>query len=149
MAKSLNCAIWQLAIPRTLGAPLGPNLGSPRRMPPSYLEPAGTKYPMPPDRPAPFPDRAPWDTPISELPFWLEIKCQCGRSTAYPLRLLAARVGWKKTLRSIVPRLKCEAEECQQRPERVRLSADGTGESVKSYSGPPKLLVLVEGGKIV
>jgi hypothetical protein len=88
-----------------------------------------TRYGFPPEAPAvvPWPSEPPWDTPISELnALWLRIECDCGRSSGYPLRLMAARLGWKRTLRTIVPKLICE---CGGRPSSVVLAdrADGDG----------------------
>lgn len=88
-----------------------------------------TPYPLPPNRDQPVPSVVPWDTEISELSgFWLLTRCECGRSSALPLRLLAAQLGWRKTLRTIVPKLKCK--DCGSKPVEVVLTdnpASGPG----------------------
>lgn len=90
-----------------------------------------TRYGFPPERDPyeVFPDMPPWDTPLVDLSnWWLEIRCVCGRFSVYPLRLLAANVGWRKTLRQVVPLLKCDEVRCRRRPETVRLVSDSGGE---------------------
>lgn len=88
--------------------------------------------PLPPEREAyePFPEQIPWDTPISELSnWWLLLTCQCMGSghSAYPLRLMAARVGWDMTLRMVVPRLRCE--KCGERPAEIWFVDDAAGDT--------------------
>lgn len=81
-----------------------------------------TPYPLPPlaEVGARLPDEVPWDTPIADLAaFWIEARCACGENAYLPLRLLAARVGWKRTLRTVMPRLRCSA--CGGRPSEVWL----------------------------
>lgn len=107
-----------------------------------------TRYPLPPERDPfePFPDTIPWNTPISELQWWLEIGCSCGETVKYPLRLMAAEQGWKLTLSAIVPRLRCSR--CNSRPETVRLDEDGTGQAIRSRTTKPLSLVLWEDGHL-
>jgi len=77
-----------------------------------------TRYPLPEFRL--FPREVPWDTPISDLSgWWLSSTCDEHGTVAYPLRLMAANLGWKRTLRSIVPKLKCKS--CGGRPIKVEL----------------------------
>ncbi len=56
-----------------------------------------------------FPEDVPWDVPIHKLAgWWLEVQCPTHFVAAMPLRLLAANAGWNRTLRDVVPRLKCK-----------------------------------------
>jgi hypothetical protein len=64
-----------------------------------------TPHPFPDIIEQPFPTEIPWDRPISEMSgWWLEYRGD-GRVGAYPLRLLAAQMGWNVTLRQLVPRI--------------------------------------------
>lgn len=66
-----------------------------------------------------FPDRVPWTTPIFQMSnWWLSIACKCGVKHV-PLRLLSAEIGWRITLREIVPFLRCST--CRERPTNVQL----------------------------
>ena len=68
----------------------------------------GPRFGKPPEGDAwpEFPDVIPWDREICDLSaFWLEVTCTCARMTLVPLRRLAGDVGWKRTLREIVPKL--------------------------------------------
>lgn len=89
-----------------------------------------TRYGLPPQRDPfePFPTEIPWDTPISELGWWLKITAE-GVTTVYPLRLMAARHGWKLTLRQAVAKLKSKTG---ADPESVILMKDGGMEFRKS-----------------
>ena len=61
-----------------------------------------------------LPAEVPRDDPIADhAHLWLEGHCTCGRRL-YPLRLLAAHVGWRQTLKDVVPRLRCQL--CDERP---------------------------------
>lgn len=108
------------------------------------------RYPKPPERSPfePFPAAVPWDTPLSELQWWLEIRCVCGKTTQYPIPLLAARIGWKKDS----PRDRAQA------PVRGSATATqlgcasartGPGESVHRGVNDPKPLVICENGRLV
>lgn len=87
-----------------------------------------TPFPLPPaegalDR---FPDKAPWTTPIFEMSnWWLVVECKCGQKQV-PLRLMSAQIGWRITLREIVPFLRCST--CRQRPTNVQLVDNPTGD---------------------
>jgi hypothetical protein len=85
-------------------------------------------FPIPPAEGglAAFPERVPWATPIFEMSnWWLTVNCTCGEKQV-PLRLLAARIGWRITLREIVPFLRCAT--CRQRPTNVQLVDDPSGD---------------------
>ncbi len=74
---------------------------------------------MPPGGLEQFPDQVPWSVPIFQMSnWWLTIDCRCGEKKV-PLRLLAARIGWRITLREIVPFLRCAT--CRERPSSVQL----------------------------
>lgn len=101
-----------------------------------------TRYPLPPNRDQRVPDVAPLDTEISELAgLWLRTECQCGRSSSLPLRLLAAQLGWRKTLGTIVPKLRCK--ECGSAPISVILVSDPSGDPKggTGHIGPKLVLV--------
>lgn len=85
-----------------------------------------SKYGFPPLNGRALPESIPWDTPISELSeLWVLKDCaDCGEGKV-PLRLIAAQRGWKLTLRTIVPRLRCS--ECGNTLRRARLTADAAG----------------------
>jgi hypothetical protein len=75
---------------------------------------------------AELPPSLPWDRPIADMPtFWLRCECKCGHSSALPLRLLAGQLGWRKTLREIVPRLRCSNPGCRAKPGKVLLQRTG------------------------
>lgn len=88
------------------------------------------RFPFPPARDPfeAFPTSVPWDTPIAEISSrWLELRCAaCDKATMYPLRLMAAERGWELTLRTIVPRLRCQG--CGAKPTTLQLVEDGGGE---------------------
>jgi hypothetical protein len=96
-----------------------------------------TRYGWPPLPPSYLlPVVVPWDDPIADhSPLWLEGKCACGRRL-YPLRLLAAHVGWRRTLRDVVPRLRCQA--CEQRPSAWALIADAADGATGRIGGGGK-----------
>ena len=100
-----------------------------------------TRYPFPPDRFGHFPDSTPWDTPISELsPWWLRVQCICDAGTVlYPLRLMAAEIGWERTLRTIVPKLRCR--KCGGRPESVAIVERADGDDHTTREGREHVLV--------
>jgi len=100
-----------------------------------------TRYPLPPeDISGVLPPTIPWDTPIAELSScWLAISCDCGTSSLLPLRLMAAQRGWKLTLRSIVPRLRCK--QCGGRPGRVVLTVTPAGDGGMHRGGEGLVLV--------
>lgn len=81
-------------------------------------------YPFPPAPTiAELPAAVPWDSAIADLAgLWLECRCGCGENAYLPLRRLAAQLGWKRTLRTILPRLKCSS--CGGRPDVVNLLAE-------------------------
>lgn len=81
--------------------------------------------PLPHER-SQFPTVPPLDSGLAELSsFWLEIRCACGASAAYPLRLLAAERGWTTPLSKVLLRLRCRA--CRSTPRLVELVDDPTG----------------------
>lgn len=89
-----------------------------------------TRYGFPDMLPpfTPFPQEIPWGTPIAQLSgWWLEIECKTHFVTGMPLRLLAARAGWNRTLRGIAPALKCS--KCGQPPVRVDFVSDAKGDA--------------------
>jgi hypothetical protein len=51
--------------------------------------------------------------------WWLEIRCGCGATTAYPLRLMAGEQPRNPTLSEVLPRLRCKR--CGERPTAARL----------------------------
>jgi hypothetical protein len=80
-----------------------------------------TPFPIPPIDGAleQFPERVPWNTPIFQMSnWWLSVNCRCGVKHV-PLRLLSARIGWRITLREVVPFLRCST--CKERPANVQL----------------------------
>lgn len=85
-------------------------------------QPEELPFPFPPQGGAltRFPESPPWDIPIFQMSdWWLTVRCpKCGEAHL-PLRLLAARRGWRLTLRAVVPRLKCKR--CDARPASVDL----------------------------
>jgi hypothetical protein len=105
-----------------------------------------TPYPLPPERTVHgFPATPVLDTAIADLVgLWLKIECDCGRQQLYPLRLLAAKIGWKTTLRTIVPKLRCQ--DCGQHPRQVALidRADGDGR-VKPRASSIDLIAALRG----
>ena len=100
-----------------------------------------TPFPIPPQGEAfvRFPESVPWEAPIWTLPWWLGIKCDCGGGSTYPLRLMAAKIGWRNTLRQVVPRLKCKA--CGAPPSSVYL-VDSPGGDTGRYGATEKRLRL-------
>src|ERR1700761_1371679 len=67
-----------------------------------------------------LPASIPWDTPIAEMTgLSIEIQCIDHGTVDMPLRYLAAHIGHKRTLRTIVPKLKCR--KCGSRPIRALL----------------------------
>lgn len=100
-----------------------------------------TPFPMPPIEGAieQFPDRVPWNTPIFQMSnWWLSVACQCGEKHV-PLRLMAAKIGWRITLREMVPFLRCST--CRQRPRNVQL-VDNPGGDVGRFGSKTKRLQL-------
>ena len=88
-----------------------------------------TPFPLPPTEGGleTFPERVPWGTPIFEMSnWWLTVNCRCGEKQV-PLRLLAAKIGWRITLREIVPFLRCST--CRERPSNVQLVDDPSGDT--------------------
>lgn len=106
-----------------------------------------TPYGFPPLLDQRLPAKIPWDTGIAELTgFCIEIACpDCG-TVSMPLRYLAARIGHKRTLRSIVPRLRCK--KCGGRPSLVRLRRmnDAGGSADRQAAGLDLLARAAEGG---
>ena len=81
-----------------------------------------SKYGWPPDHEPIHPIEPPWDIDLHILSgLWLETICDCGRRL-YPLRLMAADLGWYRTLRQIVPRLRCRI--CERHPWKFTLIDD-------------------------
>lgn len=77
-----------------------------------------------PPEPASYllPTAVPWDDALCDhAPLWLEGKCTCGRRL-YPLGFMAAHLGWRHSLRDVVPRLRCKT--CEERPCGWALIAD-------------------------
>ncbi len=100
-----------------------------------------TPFPFPPRRGAleRFPEFAPWDVPIFQMSdWWLAIEC-CGLSH-FPLRLMAARFGWRLTLRQVVPRLRCK--KCKGWPRGVVLMDGPEGEGGR-FGAKSRLLRLI------
>lgn len=94
-----------------------------------------TRYGLPPEQDAfrPFPVEAPWNVPISELSdLWLRISCVCGTSTGYPLRLLAGEIGWTRTLREVIPKLRCKS--CGAHPREILLTSQAYDKGPKAAS---------------
>jgi len=94
-----------------------------------------TRYGLPPDAPLVRPIEPPWDVHLHLLVgLWLEGHCTCGRRL-FPLKLMAAEVGWTATLRHVVPRLRCRT--CAERPDRLLLLDDpSTGAPGRIGGGP-------------
>lgn len=91
-----------------------------------------TPFPIPPDGDAfvRFPDKTPWEAAIWTLPWWLQITCSCRLgSVQQPLRLMSAQIGWRVTLRQIVPRLRCK--HCGNRPREVWLVDSPRGDEAR------------------
>jgi hypothetical protein len=59
--------------------------------------------------------------------YWLDLGGCCGRTSRYPLRLMAERVGGPRLLGDVLPRLRCEA--CGKKPARVLLLDRGDDSS--------------------
>lgn len=82
-------------------------------------------FPPLPARPQPFPTEPPLETPLAEMSgWWLRIVCGCRGRRDYPLRLMAAKLGWTNTLGRVLPRLRCET--CKEKPTAVTLVKDVT-----------------------
>ena len=102
-----------------------------------------SKYGFPPLLDQRLPAEVPWDTPIAELSgLSLSVTCDCGRSLRMPLRLLAATIGHKRTLRIILPKIVCKT--CGAKPVHIALVAPGHNGS-PDYRAPE--LVLREEGE--
>jgi hypothetical protein len=89
-----------------------------------------TPFPFPPLEGAEtrFPEQPPWDVPINRMSnWWLRLTCECGDSHHRPLRLMSAELGWRLTLRQILPRLKCRT--CGDRPSQVHLLDTPAGDT--------------------
>ena len=96
-----------------------------------------TRFGMPPqvEPGAGLPEVLPWDREIADLSdFWLEVTCSCARTTFVPLRRLAGEIGWSKTLREVVPKLRCSRPGCGGIPASVLLVNDSSGRRWKSDS---------------
>jgi len=79
-----------------------------------------TKYGFPPLIDQQLPNAIPWDTGIADLTgLCISLKCPTCGTVDVPLRYLAAHIGHKRTLRSIVPKLRCRR--CGSRPDSVKL----------------------------
>lgn len=102
-----------------------------------------TPFGWPPLRDIPLPAEVPWDTHIHLLS-GLSIARTCSACNTvgggYPIRLLAAELGWFLTLREIVPRLKCKG--CGRRLTRLEL-ADGRSDGVPGSKRPSLDLLVV------
>lgn len=71
----------------------------------------------------PDPPAAPLDCRLADLNgFWLQTRCGCSRSVAYPFRLMARQLGGEHLLRDVLPRLRCQV--CGGRPVSVVLVDD-------------------------
>lgn len=71
-------------------------------------------FPPQPSQPASLPAAIPWKTPIHQLTgLWISRQCSCGSSSLYPLRRMAADLGWQRTLADLVPAFRCR--ECGSR----------------------------------
>lgn len=102
-----------------------------------------TRFGFPPERDPfeRFPSEIPWDMPISEMGWWLDVQTtQPFWAARLPLRLMAARYGWKLTLRDILPRLSREGRP----PDRVLLIAKGGMEYQRAKEGRDYLVLLGE-----
>ncbi len=93
-----------------------------------------TRYGYPPQLEA-FHPAEPLDYPLMELAgMHLVTHCRCGMRP-YPLRLMAAQVGWGVTLRQLLPKLVCKI--CGERPARSRLVADPVHGAAGRQGGDP------------
>jgi hypothetical protein len=71
----------------------------------------------------------------------LEVRCRCGGTTLYPLRLLADQGQRARTLADVVLRLRCKR--CEQAPARVDLIEYAGEEGVVGYGGRPAWRVML------
>lgn len=62
---------------------------------------------------------------------WLRVQCICGRTTDYPLKMLARDHGEDSLLQDLVPRLRCTS--CERRPATVTL-IESPQEGAKGYA---------------
>jgi hypothetical protein len=90
-----------------------------------------TRYGFPPLLEAELPETIPWDVPIHELSgLWLTVVCGgCGTTSQLPLRLMAAEQGWDRTLRQIVPKLRCR--NCSGLPSKLELLVNPADQGFK------------------
>lgn len=102
-------------------------------------------FPPLPDVPRQFPTEPPMDVPLDELSeWWLRITCGCRGRRDYPLRLMAAKRGWKTTLGRVLPRLRCE--KCGERPSSVVLISDpAAGARGNQTERGPEIELLIQG----
>ena len=92
------------------------------------------KAPPIPDPMPPFPTEPPLSAGLAELAgLWLDVRCRCGRTSFPPLRLLAARHGWRTPLGDVLPRLRCSR--CRTAPATVDLIADPANGATGNPSG--------------
>lgn len=101
-----------------------------------------SRFGFPPERDPfePFPREVPWDAPISELQWSLEINIfEPYRCTRIGLRYLAAHQGWQLTLRELLPRLKHEG----RLPDQVILIKHGGLEFRRAHQTEGTYHVLV------
>jgi hypothetical protein len=100
-----------------------------------------TRFGLPPYTDIGLPTIVPWDKPISELSgLWLVIECTTCGTTEYPVRRLAADQGWTRTLRGIVPRLRCDR--CKAPPTVVVLVKNPADQGFKAGKPAPRLDLL-------
>ena len=114
---------------------------TPRWVTAAMAKPEDAMFPLPPAEGGlnHFPEQVPWNVPIFQMSnWWLSVDCRCGEKQV-PLRLLAARIGWRITLREVVPFLRCTT--CRERPSNVQLVDSPTGDSGK-YGATTKRLQL-------
>ncbi len=102
---------------------------TPRWVSAALAKPGEAPFPLPPAEGGieQFPEHVPWGVPIFQMSnWWLTVNCICGEKQV-PLRLLAARIGWRITLREVVPFLRCAT--CRERPSNVQLVDNPTGDN--------------------
>jgi hypothetical protein len=100
-----------------------------------------TPHPFPDIIDQPFPTEIPWDRPISELSgWWIEHRCQHNHVGAYPLKLLAAQMGWEATLKQIAPRI--VSKHCGERPVVLELVDTPQGDEGRHGAKAKRLSLL-------
>lgn len=76
------------------------------------------------------------------LDWWIELRCDCGRSLMVPCRVLAADMKQDRTLREVTAKLRCVV--CVERPRRMRLlSKHPSGEDGQTLEAGTESVPLV------